>query len=267
MLGFGENINPSQILDLISKNNLWRQTRALLTSRVLSDGDIVLHDGALNVVQTPVARTADDIDDDLYNSGIILAGLSKSNAPKCKDIVVLGRQRYPNQPFIFPIPPDRIWNAHAGADENQMILTLGPRGRTLGLQFGIVLSTDPHDYDYHVLFISYRHNQPHREAIANGQVVKVYDSLPLTESFVNDVLIPVGARLVQYAKGVISPKYPLPAGVVHSHVLLTADDLTPLIQRTIAAMLEAGETLYHIECDRREPQDDVDVILNRFFRR
>jgi hypothetical protein len=98
-------------------------------------------------------------------------------------------------------------------------------------------------------------------------VVKVQDSVPLTASFVDNTLIPIGARLAQYAKGVVSATYPLPAGIVHAHVLFTADDLAQLLEPCLAAMLEAGETLRQIDHDGRQPHDAVDVFLNRFFRR
>jgi hypothetical protein len=264
---FGEKVTVGSILDLINKNNMWVQARSLWSAGILVPADILLIDGSLNVVATPETHTADEIASDLYESGIILAGLSKTFAPKCADIVNLGRQLYPGQAFIFSIPPDRQQAAHVGANENQMIFTLGPQGRTLGLQFGIALSTEPDDLEYHGLFISYHHNPPHRNAVEDGQVVKVYDPIPLTSFFIREVLIPVGARIAQYAKGVISPNYPLPAGLVHSHVLFTADDLNQLLQPCLAGMLDGGETLRYIEFDSRQPHDAVDVFLNRIFRR
>jgi hypothetical protein len=264
---FGEKVDVRKILELISKNNMWAQIRSLWSSGTLRFGDIVLVDGTLNVVATPETHTADEIDADLYTTGITLVGLSKSFAPKCIDIVALGRQLYPNQAFIFTIPTDRLLDAHSGADENQMILTIGPRGRTLGLPFGIALSTDPTSLEYHGLYISYRHNQPHREAVAADQVIKVYDNLTLTPEFVDDVLIPIGTCLAQYAKGVVSADYPLPAGIVHSHVLFTASDLDQLLTPFLAAMLEGGETLHYLEYDNRQPHDAVDTFLNRIFRR
>ncbi len=148
-----------------------------------------------------------------------------------------------------------------------MIFRLGPAGRTLGLTFGIAFGSEPMDLDYHGLFVSYRHSSAHRRAIEQGQVVKVYDSLPLTENFVADVLIPVGARLAQYAKGVVSPNYPLPAGAIHSHVLFTAQDLQQCVEAALAGMMEGGETLHFIEYDSRNDHDSVDSLLNRFFRR
>lgn len=264
---FGEKIDARNILELISKNNMWTQVRSLWSSKLLQAGDILMVDGSLNVVATPDTRTADEIAADLYDTGIILIGLSKKFSPKCAGIVKSGRALFPDQPFIFTIPPDILRGSHRGADEHEMIFTLGPRGRTLGIPFGIALSTDPNDLDCHGLFISYRHNEPHSQAVEAGDVVKVYESRPLTSSFVADVLIPVGARLVQYSKGIISANYPLPAGHVHSHVLFTADDLERLLSPCLAGMLEGGETLHHIECDSREPHDAVDVLLNRFFRR
>jgi hypothetical protein len=141
---FGERVGTSSILELIAKNNLWSQVRSLWTTGLVQVGDIVLVDGTLNVVATPTTATVDEIDRDLHDSGVILAGLSKRFSPKCGDIVRLGRELYPQQPFIFTIPRERILAAHAGDEKNQMILTLGPRGRTLNLMFGIVLSTDPY---------------------------------------------------------------------------------------------------------------------------
>lgn len=265
--GFGEKVDARKILELISKNRMWNQVRTLYTSGKLTRGDIVLLDGSLNVVATPETRSADEIDNDLYESGIILVGLSKEFAPKCADIVTWGRALYPGRAFIFTIPAEKILNAHSGADENEMILTLGPRGRALGLQFGIALSTDDDDLEYHGLYISYRHNEHHRREVENHNVIKVYDPIELTDDFVQSVLIPVGTRLAHYARGVVCPNYPLPAGAVHSHVLFTAKDLEQLIMPCLAGMLDGGESLRYIENDSRQPHDPVDVILNRFYRR
>lgn len=267
---FGEKVDARAILDLISKHNMWAQIRSLWSSGMLHRADIVLVDGALNVVQTPATASADEIAGDLHASGIILAGLSKTFAPKCADIVARGRTLYPGQAFIFTIPPARLRAAHRGADEHEMIFRLGPRGRTIGLTFGIALSTHTSDLEYHGLYVSYWHNEPHRQAVhaeGSGSAVKVYDSVPLSPAFIADVLIPLGARLVQHGARVVSPNYPLPAGAVHSHVLFTADDLWMLVQGCLAGMLEGGETLHHIEHDSRQPHDAVDVVLNRFFRR
>ncbi len=265
--GFGEKVDARKILELISKNGQWNQVRTLYTSGVLDRGDIVLLDGSLNVVATPEAATADEIAGDLYESGILLVGLSKSFAPKCADIVALGRMQYPGQAFIFTIPAEKILYAHTGAEEHEMILTLGKKGRTLGLQFGIAFSTDPEDLEYHGLYISYWHNENHRLAVESGEVVKIYEDRPLTDDFIETVLVPLGTRLAQYAKGVVCPNYPLPAGAVHSHVLFTAKDLDQLVTPCLAGMLAGGESLRYIEYDSRQPHDPVDVILNRFYRR
>jgi len=53
---------------------------------------------------------------------------------------------------------------HTRDDEHQMIFTLGPRGHTLGLPLVLYSLVIP-DLEYHGLFISYRWNQPHREAV------------------------------------------------------------------------------------------------------
>jgi hypothetical protein len=265
--GFGEKVDARKILELISKNRMWNQVRSLYTSGKLTCGDIALLDGSLNVVATPETKSADEIDNDLYEEGITLVGLSKSFAPKCADIVTWGRALHPGCAFIFTIPPEKILNAHSGADENEMILTLGPRGRTLGLQFGIALSTDNDDPEFHGLYISYRHNQNHRREVERGNTVKIYDPVELTEDFIQSVLIPVGARLARYARGVVCPNYPLPAGAVHSHVLFTAKDLEQLIIPCLAGILSGGESIRYIEYDSRQPHDPVDVILNRFYRR
>jgi hypothetical protein len=265
--GFGEKVDARKILELISKNRMWAQVRSLYTSGKLSRGDIVLLDGSLNVVATPETKSADEIDNDLFDSGITLVGLSKAFGPKCADIVAWGRALYPGRAFIFTIPAEKILNAHSGADDNEMILRLGPCGRTLGLQFGIALSTDEEDLEYHGLYISYRHNENHRREVENGNVVKIYDPVELTTDFIEFVLIPLGTRLFQYAQGVISPNYPLPAGAVHSHVLFTAKDMDELVMPVLSGMIESGETLRRIECDSRQPHDPVDVILNRFYRR
>ncbi len=133
---FGERIDARKILEAANKTAMWEQVRTLWSTGTVDEGDTVLVDGGLNVVQTPAAASADEINRDLWGSGIVLAGLSKQFGPKCEDIVYQGRLQHPGQPFIFTIPPDRILNAHRGAEGHEMILTLGPKGRTLGLQFG-----------------------------------------------------------------------------------------------------------------------------------
>ena len=265
--GFGEKVDARKILELISKNRMWNQVRTLYTSGKLTRDDIVLLDGSLNVVATPETKSADEIDNDLYESGITLVGLSKSFAPKCADIVKWGRALYPGCAFIFTIPAEKILNAHRGADDNEMILTLGKNGRTLGLQFGIALSTDTDDLEYHGLYISYRHNEHHRREIGRGNVIKIYNPVELTEEFIQSVLIRVGSRLARYAQGVVCSGYPLPAGAIHSHVLFTAKDLEQLIKPCLAGLLDGGESMRYIEHDSRQPHDPVDAILNRFYRR
>ncbi len=268
---FARKMDARKILELISKNNLWAQIRSLGNSKKVRDGDIVLADGTLNILQTPSAQTADEIDADLYDSGIVLCGLSKNNQPKCSDIVNYGRQLYPGQAFIFTIPTERLQEAHIGDEDHNMIFTLGPRGRTLGLPFGIVFSTDSNDLKYYGLFISYRWNQPHREAVEigldNKQAVKITDPIPLANSFIEEILIPVGARLAQYAKGVVSANYPLPAGAIHSHVLFTKKDCEQLIIPCLEGILEGGENIHFLELANDSSHDVVDGILNRFFRR
>jgi len=106
------------------------------------------------------------------------------------DIVTEGRKQHPGRAFIFTIPAKKLQDAHRETTK-QMIFTLGPRGHTWSA-FGIVFSSDPADLEYHGLFISYRWNQPHREAVEralnNHQSVKVIDSIPLTNSFIERFL-------------------------------------------------------------------------------
>lgn len=268
---FGEKVDARKILELISKNNLWGLIRSLWSSGKAEEGDIILVDGALNVIATPHMETVDCIDEDLHQSGITLVGLSKSFAPKCADIVAYGRQLHPNRAFIFTIPKNRILDSHAGAEDNQMILTLGPTGRTLGLRFGIVFSRDPSDHEYHGLFISYRHSFAHRIAVeqrhGTHNPVKVFEPIPFDSAFIDNTLVPIGGRLLSYSRSVVSPTYPLPAGAVHSHVLVTAQDVRGMIEACLASMLEGGETLRYLEYDSTHPHDVVDVILNRFYGR
>lgn len=268
---FGEKVDARKILELISKNNMWGLIRSLWSSGKIEEGDLVLVDGALNIIATPHMETVDCIDEDLYQSGITLVGLSKSFAPKCADIVAYGRQLHPDKAFIFTIPKNRILDSHTGADDNQMILTLGPTGRTLGLRFGIVFSQDSFDHEYHGLFISYRHSTEHRAAVqqryGTHNPVKVFEPIPFDSNFINNTLIPIGARLLSYSRSVVSPTYPLPAGAVHSHVLVTSQDMRRMIEGCLASMLEGGETLRYLEYDNTQPHDVVDVILNRFYQR
>jgi hypothetical protein len=67
---FGEKVDPQKILDLICKNQMWSLIRSLWSSGMLENGDIVLLDGALNVVQTPATASADEIDQDRFPVGM-----------------------------------------------------------------------------------------------------------------------------------------------------------------------------------------------------
>jgi hypothetical protein len=228
---------------------------------------VILLDGSLNVVVTPQTDSADEIDEGLHSSGIILAALSKSFAPKCADIVARGRQLYSGQPFLFTIPIERLLKTEQRREANRPLYNLGPKGYTLGLPFGLVLSTDPTDLEYHGLFISYRHNPPHHHKVLSGRVVKLQENIPLSQSFIEEVLIPIGALLVYYSRGVVSANYPLPAAAVHSHVLFTGEDLVYFLEPCLAAMLEAGEHLRYLEADQKSAHEVVDGLLNRLYQR
>jgi len=103
--------------------------------------------------------------------------------------LLLKRKQHPGRAFILPIPAKKLRDAHQGDDEHQMIYAWSTWAHLVCLWYCIlVILLTLSIMGCSSVTVGISHREAVERALNNHQSVKVIDSIPLTNSFIERFL-------------------------------------------------------------------------------